>query len=326
LKAAIWEAGTSRNEDNMRNTFVKSLCSLARADGDVLLLSGDLGFGVLNVFWDEFPGRFFNAGIAEQGMTGLAAGLALSGKTVFTYSIGNFPTIRCLEQIRNDCAYHGANVKIVSVGAGFAYGPLGMSHHATEDIAFMRGLPGITIFSPADPAETERCTRLMYETEGTCYMRLGRGGESRIHDGALNFSLGEVLRVSHRIGRPSGRKIAFFTTGSIVSEVLAASEVLHGSGSTVSVYTCPSLKPLDQGKVLYCASRYDIIATVEEHGTIGGLGSAIAEILAGRNGRRASLVRIGIDDTYATKVGSQEYLRREYGLSPEGIVRRVLKK
>ena len=152
---------------------------IAEKDKNVVLITGDLGFGVLKPFWEKFPDQFINAGIAEQDMTGFAAGMALCGKTVFTYSIGNFPTLRCIEQIRNDCAYHNANVKIVCVGGGFTYGPLGMSHHATEDIAVMRAMPDVTVFAPGDAAEAAACTKAMYETPGTCYLRLGRGGEPK---------------------------------------------------------------------------------------------------------------------------------------------------
>lgn len=307
----------------MRNTFVDTLCRLAREDDSVILITGDLGFGVLNPFWNEFPGRFFNAGIAEQGMTGIAAGLALSGKTVFTYSIANFPTIRCLEQVRNDCAYHGANVKIVSVGAGLTYGPLGMSHHATEDISIMRALPGVKVFSPADQSEARRCTTLMYETPGTCYMRLGRGGETPVHPGSMDFALGEILEVRRTACAPGNMRIAMLATGSIVADALVAAETLHTSGVGVTVYSCPTVKPLDQEAIAACTAEYDIVATIEEHTVVGGLGGAVAEIMAGLGGRKARLVRIGIEDTYTSEVGSQDYLKRHYGLSAEGIVRRL---
>lgn len=143
----------------MRNTFVNTLVELAKKDRDIELVTGDLGFGVLKPFWEQLPDQFVNAGIAEQNMTTVAAGMALEGKTVFTYSIGNFPTLRCLEQIRNDCAYHGANVKIVCVGGGFVYGALGMSHQATEDIAVMRALPGVAVLCPGDLVEAAEATK-----------------------------------------------------------------------------------------------------------------------------------------------------------------------
>ena len=151
----------------MRDTFVRTLVQLAKADKKIELITGDLGFGVLKPYYETVPDQFTNAGIAEQNMTSVAAGMALEGKNVFTYSIGNFPTLRCLEQIRNDCAYHHANVKIVCVGGGFVYGSLGMSHHATEDIAIMRSLPDVVVMAPADLVEAEECTKALAAYSGT---------------------------------------------------------------------------------------------------------------------------------------------------------------
>src|ERR1041385_4546417 len=137
----------------MRNAFIQRLMQLAPHDPRLMLVTGDLGFGVLDEFSKKFPKQYLNAGVAEQNMTGVATGLALEGRIVFTYSIGNFPTLRCLEQIRNDAAYHGANVKVVAIGGGFSYGALGMSHHATEDLSIMRAIPGLTVVSPGDDWE-----------------------------------------------------------------------------------------------------------------------------------------------------------------------------
>ena len=158
----------------MRDIFVKTLIDLAKKDRNIELVTGDLGFGVLKPFWEQCPDQFTNAGIAEQNMASIAAGMAQEGKIVFVYSIGNFPTLRCLEQIRNDCAYHVANVKIVCVGGGFAYGSLGMSHHATEDLAVMRALPNMVVMAPGDLIEAREATRAIAKQSGTCYLRLGR--------------------------------------------------------------------------------------------------------------------------------------------------------
>src|SRR5216110_3533520 len=161
----------------MRTAFFRALLELAAADERVNLVVGDLGFGVVEPFVERFPARFFNAGVAEQNMTGIAAGLALSGKTVFTYSIANFPTLRCLEQIRNDVCYHRANVKIVSVGAGLSYGALGYSHHAVQDLACMRSLGGMLMATPCDPVETVAVVRFLCTHDGPAYLRLGKAGE-----------------------------------------------------------------------------------------------------------------------------------------------------
>lgn len=301
----------------MRDTFVKTLIGLAEKDKDIELITGDLGFGVLKPFWEKLPDQFTNAGIAEQNMTTVAAGMALEGKTVFTYSIGNFPTLRCLEQIRNDCAYHHANVNIVCVGGGFVYGSLGMSHHATEDIAVMRSLPGVTVVCPGDLVEAAEATKAIAKYPGTCYLRLGRGGEKQVHTEIPNFRIGKAIRIKE------GEKIAVFSTGAILDEVTDAVAELERKGISVEQYSFPTVKPLDQRVILDCSNRFDKIVTVEEHNITGGFGSAVAEVMA-ENPTRAQLVRIGINDEYCSIVGSQKYLRDQYGFSADKLVKRIL--
>lgn len=301
----------------MRDTFVKTLIGLAEKDKDIELITGDLGFGVLKPFWEKLPDQFTNAGIAEQNMTTVAAGMALEGKTVFTYSIGNFPTLRCLEQIRNDCAYHHANVNIVCVGGGFVYGSLGMSHHATEDIAVMRSLPGVTVVCPGDLVEAAEATKAITKYPGTCYLRLGRGGEKQVHTEIPNLRIGKAIRIKE------GEKIAVFSTGAILDEVTDAVAELERKGISVEQYSFPTVKPLDQRVILDCSNRFGKIVTVEEHNITGGFGSAVAEVMA-ENPTRAQLVRIGINDEYCTIVGSQKYLRDQYGFSADKLVKRIL--
>mgnify|MGYP004688561831 FL=1 len=301
----------------MRDTFVRTLIALAKENPNIELITGDLGFGVLKPFWERLPDQFINAGIAEQNMTSAAAGMALEGKTVFTYSIGNFPTLRCLEQIRNDCAYHGANVKIVCVGGGFVYGSLGMSHHATEDIAVMRALPGVAVLCPGDLVEAEEATKAIAKYPGTCYLRLGRGGEKRIHDHIDNFEIGKAIKIH------DGEKIAIFSTGAIFEEVADAEAILAEHDIYPAVYTFPTVKPIDRAVIARCAADFDMIVTVEEHNIVGGFGSAVAEVLA-ELPERARLLRIGIHDTYSSIVGSQKYLRSQFGLDSEGIATQVL--
>ena len=300
----------------MRDTFVKTLIEAAKGDPRIELVTGDLGFGVLKPFWEQCPNQFTNAGIAEQNMTSLAAGLALEGKIVFTYSIGNFPTLRCLEQIRNDCAYHRANVKIVCVGGGFAYGPLGMSHQATEDIAIMRALPGVLVACPGDPAEAAALTEAIIDWPGTCYLRLGRGGEERIHDRLESYEMGRAIKVR------DGEDAALFSTGGILSEVVRAADLLKAQGMSSAVYSFPTVKPIDRNTILECGSRFSLIAAVEEHNHLGGFGGAVAEILSERPAR-AALLRFGLNDCYGTEVGDQAYLRHYYGLSAEKIVEKI---
>lgn len=301
----------------MRDTFVRTLIDIAKQDKNVHLITGDLGFGVLKPFWEQLPDQFTNAGIAEQNMTSFAAGLALQGKTVFTYSIGNFPTLRCLEQIRNDCAYHNANVKIVCVGGGFVYGSLGMSHHATEDLAIMRALPDVTVLAPGDLVEAECATRAIYEHQGTCYLRLGRGGEKRIHEKINKFRIGKAIKIKN------GEKVVLFSTGAIFDEVVDAIQSMEEHSINPALYTFPTVKPIDRAVIEECAEQYELIVTVEEHNIIGGFGSAVSEVLAELGGTKASLLRIGLDDKYSSIVGSQKYLRDVYGMSAKKIAEKV---
>lgn len=302
----------------MRDTFVRTLIELAKEDKNIELVTGDLGFGVLKPYWEAVPEQFTNAGIAEQNMTTLAAGMALTGKTVFTYSIGNFPTLRCLEQIRNDCAYHNANVKVVCVGGGFVYGSLGMSHHATEDIAILRALPDVVVLAPGDLVEAEEATKAMAKYNGTCYLRLGRGGEKKIHEKIENFEIGKAIKVK------DGKGVAIFSTGAIFEEIEGAVELLKQNGIDPAVYTFPTVKPLDTTVINKTAKDFDLIVTVEEQNIVGGFGSAVAEVLA-ENPQKAKLLRIGLNDTYSTIVGSQKYLRSQFGIDSLGIADKILK-
>ena len=301
----------------MRNTFVNTVCDLAKDDARVYLITGDLGFGVLNKFWETYPNRFINAGISEQNMTSVAAGMALEGKIVFTYSIANFPTLRCLEQIRNDVAYHNANVKIVSIGAGLAYGGAGMSHHATEDISIMRALPGITVFSPADPMEAEMVTKASARIDGPCYIRLGKGGEQNLHENADGFLAGKAIKIL------DGAKVCLFSTGAITSEARKAAISLNSDGISTALYSFPTIKPIDSELIRHCAKYFDLMVTVEEQNIVGGFGSSVAEVISEIHGH-AVLKRIGLNDVYTGVVGSQEYLRKFYGMSQESIEAAVM--
>lgn len=301
----------------MRDTFVKTLVELAKKNPNIELITGDLGYGVLKPYWEQLPDQFINAGIAEQNMTTVAAGMALEGKTVFTYSIGNFSTLRCFEQIRNDCAYHNANVKIVCIGGGFVYGSLGMSHQATEDIAALRALPDVAVFAPADPAETEAVTKAIVEYPGTCYLRLGRGGEKKIHKKIENYQVGKAIPIK------TGEKIAIFSTGAIFDEVQGAYDILKEKGFSPAIYTFPTVKPIDIETIQQCAKDYELIVTCEEHNIIGGFGGAVAEVMAEMKQRNASLLRIGLNDTYSTRVGNQKYLRKMYGMSATDIAEKI---
>ena len=302
----------------MRDAFTRALMREAAKDPKLTLVTGDLGFGVLKPFWETYPDQFVNAGIAEQGMTGLAAGLALTGRTVLTYSIGNFPTLRCIEQIRNDCAYHNANVKVVCVGGGFVYGSLGMSHHATEDMAILRALPGVTVFTPGDPHEVEAIVPLMLKTPGTCYLRLGRGGEPFLHEGPIeNYTVPRALTLRE------GKDVALLSAGSILTQTLGAAKLLEEQDVSAEVVSFPCLKPIDKEKLVELSQRFRHVITVEEHSIVGGFGSAVCEVMA-ETGGNCRVHRIGMEDEYSTIVGTQQYLRSEYQMDDKAICARTL--
>ncbi|HBH00755.1 MAG: transketolase [Elusimicrobia bacterium GWA2_69_24] len=301
----------------MRGAFFQALLEAAEADPRVHLIVGDLGFGVVEPFASRFPDRFLNVGVAEQNMTGVAAGMALSDKIVFTYSIANFPTLRCLEQIRNDVCYHRANVKVVAVGGGFAYGSLGASHHATEDLAIMRALPGMTVVVPGDPVETRLLTHAVAEHAGPCYLRLGRAGEPAVHTGLAEARIGRAIIV-----RP-GRDLALISTGGMLETVVRVAEKLGAAGAQARVLSMHTLKPLDVDAVLAAAVETRAVLTVEEHSVIGGLGSAVAEVLAERPDVKVPFRRLGLSSAFASQAGSQAFLRDGAGLSETGILASV---
>jgi transketolase len=297
----------------MRGAFFRALVELAEQDERVHLVVGDLGFGVVEEFARRFPKRFLNAGVAEQNMTGIAAGLALSGKIVFTYSIANFPILRCLEQVRNDVCYHNANVKIVAVGGGLAYGALGATHHATEDLAILRSLPRMVVVAPGDPAEAEAATRAVAAHAGPCYLRLGRAGEAKVHPGQVNFVLGKAIEMRQ------GRDITLISTGGMLRTAMQVAELLVDSQVQVRVLSMHTLKPLDTAAIESAASETGAIFTLEEHSVVGGLGGAVAEFLAENSEVRVAFKRFGLPSEFSSFVGSQEFIRTRYGLSAEAV-------
>lgn len=298
----------------MRTAFIQTLYEMAERDDRIWLVVGDLGYSVVEQYAERFPARYLNVGVAEQNMTGVAAGLALCNKVVFTYSIANFPTFRCLEQIRNDVCYHNANVKIVSVGGGFAYGALGMSHHGTEDIAVLRALPNMVVVAPGDPVEAENATRAIVEQTGPCYLRLGKAGEARIHARDVKFQLGRAITVCE------GSDITLISTGGMLATTVRVAERLSKEGVAARVLSMHTLKPLDEEAIRIAARETPAIVTIEEHGINGGLGSAVAETLAEGNGPRVVFKRLGIPSVYASQIGGQAYLRSIYSLTVDGIL------
>ncbi len=302
----------------MKTAFFRTLLELAAEDDRIWLVVGDIGFGAVEAFAKKFPDRFLNVGVAEQNMIGISAGMALSGKIVFVYSISNFPTLRCLEQIRNDVCYHNANVNIVSVGGGFLYGALGSSHHVTEDIAIMRALPNMTVVAPGDPVETEQATRAISRQQGPCYLRLGRAGDPVIHKQGIDFRLGKAILVR------AGSDITLISTGGFLALAMQTAEALGVYGFQAGVISMPTVKPLDHDAILNAARKTPAIVTLEEHSVLGGLGGAVAEVLAESSENKVLFKRLGLPSVFSSQVGDQQYLRAAYGLSKESILESVI--
>lgn len=298
----------------MRDQFIATFSQLAEADRDLMLLTGDLGFGVLTEFSERFPSQYLNVGVAEQNLTGVAAGLALAGKRVFTYSIANFPTLRCLEQIRNDVCYHDLPVTIVAIGGGLSYGPLGFSHQATEDLAIMRSLPNMAVIAPSDDIATEQATVALASYGKPAYLRLDRVGPSI---GARPpFGIGDMNVVFD-----SGRDLLLLAIGAIVRPALDAARTISESGFGVTLVECPTLKPFDTEFLLkLVGDGYRLGVTVEEHSILGGLGSAVAETISSPEAPGSlPLIRLGLPDVLPTTVGSQAFLRAQFNLTAEAI-------
>ncbi len=297
----------------MRTAFIETLLDLARQDERIVLITGDLGFSVVEPFMQQLPKQFVNAGVAEQNMTGMAAGMALSGKIVFTYSIANFPTLRCLEHLRNDICYHHANVKVVAIGGGFAYGALSMTHHATEDLAVMRVLPDMVVVAPGDPVEARAATRALVDYAGPAYLRLGKAGEPVVHTKDVEFELGKAIQLRE------GKDVTLISTGAMLQNTVKAADLLAARGIDASVLSMHTLKPFDDAAILAAARKTRAIVTLEEHSIIGGLGSAVAEVLAETEEDGVIFKRLGLASSFSPHVGSQGYLQEKHGLSPAAV-------
>jgi transketolase len=295
----------------MRTAFIEELIRLAEEDERIWLVCGDLGYSVLEPFAERYPTRYLNAGVAEQNMTGVAAGLALMGKTVFIYSIANFPLMRCLEQIRNDVCYHDLNVKIVAVGGGLAYGSHGYTHHAVEDIAVMSAMPNMTVAAPGDPVEARALTRMIAAQPGPAYLRLGKAGEPSLHPSDLAVTYGQAILL-----RP-GRDLCLISIGGMLANTVSAADKLNRAGYSVRVLSMPFAVPLDEDAVRDAAAHTSLILTVEEHGP-GGLGAAVGECIA-RSGQPVTFVPLRLPRSSIKVAGTQEQLRAMHGLSAEAI-------
>ena len=299
----------------MRTAFINQLIEEAKTNDKLFLLVADLGFSVVEPFAEQFPDRFLNVGIAEQNMAGIASGLAMEGYNVYIYSIGNFPTLRCMEQIRYDICYHNLNVKIIAVGGGYAYASLGASHHATEEIGMLRTIPNLTVLAPGDPLEMKVVTTYTTNYNGPCYIRIGKAGEPEVHS-KFNKSLksineGDILNVI------KGENTAVFSTGAMLDY---AANFITENKLNASLYSFPFVKPINRIELTTILNNYKKVITIEEHQLNGGFGSTILELINDLKEKNhqikvPTVKRIGINNSFYSKAGSQKYLRELAGIT-----------
>ena len=301
----------------MRSAFIEAVCRAARKNPQLWLLTADLGYSVLESFAKSFPDRFVNVGVAEQNMIGVAAGLALSGKKVVTYSIVNFATMRCLEQIRNDVCHHGADVKIVGVGGGYAYGTQGHTHHGIEDLSVMASLPNIDVVVPADPVESRLAADLVLGTNRPVYVRLGKAGEPDVHHKDPPFRHGRVIRLRE------GSDALIIAIGGLVEEAADAAGELERRGLSVAVWSCPWLCPFDDDALRDAARSFPVIVTAEEAVETGGLGAVVARGIAGLGGERARHIAAAVPAIRGPSTISQASARALYRLDAKGLAARI---
>lgn len=302
----------------MRNAFINTLTEMAETNRDIVLLTGDLGFSVVERFQEKFPDRFFNCGVAEQNMIGMAAGLALEGFVPVVYSLTNFGITRALEQIRNDVCQHNLPVIIVTVGAGLAYGPQGYSHHGVEDIGMARSLPNMAVVSPGDPAEAMWATRELIKRRGPASLRLARGGEPD-HGGSVEH-MPFPMTSTYRPARSLGTIIAH---GTAIDAAGAATIALGQQDVHVGCYSMPCATPFDYDELREICAITDLIVTVEEHKR-GGFGSIVADFVSQLAEAPPRVVQLTLGDTPMEGAASQATARILHGLDAESISRRTL--
>lgn len=296
----------------MRNAFARAITRLAQENPELVLLSGDTGNRLFDDFKAAHPSRFLNCGIAEANMISLAAGMAMSGLKPVTYAIAPFTTYRCLEQIRVDLCYYNLPVVIVAVGAGLSYAALGPTHHSCEDLAVLRAMPNLTLLCPADPLETGLALDAAFAHPGPVYLRLGKKGEPAVHPAPFDFQIGIAQRLR------AGERVAIVSTGTASHLALQAAERLQQHQISAEVVHFATIKPLDTACLASLCSQFELLVSLEEHSTIGGLGSALAEWLSSRP-QHPPLLRLGTPDRFFSETGNRDYVFSQWDLSPEAI-------
>ncbi|HPF99711.1 MAG TPA: transketolase C-terminal domain-containing protein [Kiritimatiellia bacterium] len=301
----------------MRNAFADEITKLAAQDGRIVLLSGDIGNRLFDNYKAQCPDRFFNCGVAEQDMVGVAAGMGLSGLRPVTYTITPFTTARCFEQIKLDICYHEVPAVITSVGGGLSYASLGPTHHSLEDIGTLRSLPGLTILCPGDAWEVRATLRAALKHDGPVYLRLGKKKEPLVHADVPDIQIGKALVLSE------GDEVCLISTGNILPNVVATAELLRQQGVSCRVASMHTVKPMDVDLLGDAFERFKVVAIVEEHGLVGGLSGAVAEWLADHGPARARLLRFGTRDEFLHIAGNQAFARKYFGLVPDAMAARI---
>ena len=298
----------------MRATFARILSELAEKDDRIVLLTGDLGFTVLEPFRDKFPKRFFNMGVAEQNMVGVATGMAEAGMVPFCYSIGTFASLRPFEFIRNGPVLHNLPVRVIGLGAGFEYGTAGPTHYSLEDIGIMRTQPGLTVIAPADFEQAGAALHASWDLPGPVYYRIGKDEKSTMPGLEARFELGRTQTVR------KGDDLLIFTCGPISLDVAEAADDLAKDGIAATVVVVASISPVPENDLVESLSRHRVALTVETHSVTGGLGSLVAEVIAD-HGLGTRLVRLGVRAGSKGRSGSPAHMHARHGLDKAGIVK-----
>ena len=302
----------------MRGAFIKTVTEMAREDEKIILVIGDTGYSVFEKFEAEFGPRFINVGIAEQSMVGFAAGLAMQGYKVFAYNVVSFMTLRAMEQIQLDVCYQENPVVLVGVGCGFNYGTAGPTHHALQDVAMMRTLPNMTVICPGDPFEMEAATRKAIELGTPCYIRISRSADPYVHNTMPDFEIGRAIKLC------DGKDAAIFAAGGMLKEAVRVVELLENKGVEAELYSMHTVKPLDKEALLACANEGKAIFTMEEHALCGGLGSAVAEVLAENLNSKPVFKPFAFPNEFAPYAGTRDALHKLYGMNPESMANEII--
>lgn len=295
----------------MRMVFADTILELAKQDERICLITPDMGYGILDKFQKTFSKRYFNLGITEQNCMSVASGMALNGLKPYVYSIIPFIVHRCLEQIRVDVSYMNADVKIIGVGSGFEYGAAGATHHGTEDISIMRALPNMTIFAPGDNYEMEEIAKLTAKTNKPTYIRIGRHNHGILNHNKIEIGKASIIE--------EGRDIALIATGNMLPVAYDYAQELKKQGCLPMLVSMHTIKPIDKELIIKLIDYKYKIYTFEEHTIIGGLGSAVSEVIA-ESGKGVDFKRIGIKDEYSHIVGSAQYIRKQFKLDLQGVI------